>query len=75
MRTKGLPEVDTDVARIIKKISGTADGQHTGLVEALPIQGIERAQLSAAQRKRPELKAIWVEKHAETKTVQTEFLF
>ena len=65
IRSKGLPSVETDVDRLLKKIVGGDSSRNAGLVETLPIHGLERAQLSAAQRKCPEVKAAHAGKAAE----------
>ena len=63
--TKRPPLFVTEEWELLKKLRTDPEYKRSALVDSLSVQGIERAQLSAAQRACPDLRAAYLGKLAE----------
>merc|ERR1712026_546125 len=64
-RHKGPPMIVSDEWELLKKMRTSPEWRRGALVNSLTVAGIERSQISSAQRICPELKAIFLGKLAE----------
>jgi len=64
MRKKGPPAFVTEEWELMKKLKANPEFAKQTLVDSLAVAGIERANLSAAQRRCPDLKAAYLGKLA-----------